>query len=52
MIMKFKLGTGQLTNWFIEADEDELAFVTMISPDALHKMCVLLTLDIQLYLEN
>lgn len=52
MIMKFKLGTGQLTDWFINTDEDEIAFITMVSPDALHKLCVLLTLDVQLYSEN
>jgi hypothetical protein len=50
--MKFNLGTGQLTDWFINVDENELLFITMVSPDALHKMCVLLTLDIQLYLES
>lgn len=50
--MKFKLGTGQLTDWFINVSDDELAFITMVSPDALHKLCVLLTLDVQLHLES
>ena len=50
--MKFKLGTGQLTDWFINVSDDELAFITMVSPDTLHKLCVLLTLDVQLCLES
>lgn len=50
--MKTKIGNGQLSKWFMEASEDELLLVAAMSSQALHKICLLVSLEQQLILEQ
>ena len=43
---------GQLSDWFMKAKEEELVFLDMMSPGAVGRLCVLLTLEQQLLLEK
>ena len=43
---------GQLSEWFMNAKEDELVFLDMMSPGAVGRLCQLLTLEQQLLLEK
>lgn len=43
---------GQLSEWFIKAKEEELVFLDTMSPGAVGRLCVLLTLEQQLLLEK
>lgn len=50
--MKTKIGNGQLSNWFMEASEDELLIIAAMSSQALYKICLLVSLEQQLMLEQ
>lgn len=43
---------GQLSKWFIDAKEEELVFLDMMSPGAVGRLCLLLTLEQQILLEK
>jgi len=43
---------GQLSDWFMKAKEEELIFLDMMSPGAVGRLCILLTLEQQLLLEK
>jgi hypothetical protein len=43
---------GQLSEWFMNAKEEELVFLDMMSPGSVGRLCILLTLEQQLLLEK
>lgn len=43
---------GNLSKWFITAKEEELVFLDTMSPGAVGRLCILLTLEQQLLLEK
>jgi hypothetical protein len=43
---------GKLSEWFINAKEDELVMLDMMSPGAIGRLCVLLSLEQQILLEK
>ena len=43
---------GKLSEWFINAKEDELVFLDMMSPGSVGRLCQLLTLEQQVLLEE
>jgi hypothetical protein len=50
--MKAQVGTGQLTEWFNKASDEELAFLSEVSPGAINRLCMLLTLEDQILYER
>jgi hypothetical protein len=50
--MKAQVGTGQLTEWFNKASDEELAFLAEVSPGAIERLCMLLTLEAQILEEK
>jgi hypothetical protein len=43
---------GKLSEWFINAKEEELIMLDMMSPGAIGRLCVLLSLEQQILLEK
>jgi hypothetical protein len=43
---------GQLSEWFMSAKEEELVFLDLMSPGAIGRLCILLSLEQQLLLEK
>ena len=50
--MKLKVGNGDLVEWFNKATNEELMFITMVSQESMHRLCVLLTLEYQILKEK
>ncbi len=50
--MKVQIGSGQLKEWFEKATEEELVFLWMMNPSSIDRLCVLLTLELQLIKEK
>jgi hypothetical protein len=43
---------GKLSEWFINAKEEELVFLDLMSPGSVGRLCVLLSLEQQILLEK
>jgi hypothetical protein len=43
---------GKLSEWFLKAKEEELVMLDMMSPGAIGRLCVLLSLEQQILLEK
>ena len=43
---------GKLSSWFIEARDEELIMIEMMSPGALGRLCIMLTLEQQILKEK
>lgn len=50
--MKVKIGDGSLIEWFDKASNDELIFISLMSPGSIQRLCMLLTLEYQLQKEK
>jgi hypothetical protein len=50
--MKYKVGNGDLTKWFEKATDEELIFISLMSPGSIQRLCMLLTLEYQILEEK
>ncbi len=50
--MKQKLGNGQITKWFENASDEEIILITMMSPGALERLCMLCSIEYQMLKEK
>lgn len=50
--MKLKLGNGKFTEWFNTASNDELIVLEMMSPGAIERICMMLTVEAQMMKEK
>lgn len=47
-----KLYNGKLSKWFMNARDEEIMMLEIMSPGALSRLCLMLTLEQQILLEN
>lgn len=50
--MKSKVGDGSLSKWFAKANDQELLFLAAMSPGAIDRLCMLITLEQQILKEK
>ena len=50
--MKSQLGNGQITQWFEKATDEEIILITLMSPGALERLCMLCSIEYQMLKEK